>query len=169
MPRRRVDRGKFGWASETFPLAQLDMEQPDDDLDDSFNSGTPAAPALESLIAKLSEFVQRCAPAGEATELNEQLWSLQGQVKLLTANGGGSGTRGSRSATRRMSSEKKKQKKKKKKTEASCLAKPNPTPHPALPRALTRALTRALNRALTRALNRALTRALTRALIRARV
>ena len=100
------------------------MEPDDlDDLDDSFNaSSTPAGAApegVESLIAKMSEFVQRCnPPAGDVTELNEQLWSLQVQVKLLAANQGGSGTRGSRSASRRMSSEKKK-KKKKKKTEAA--------------------------------------------------
>ena len=101
----------------------------DDDLDGSFAaSGTPAGAAsegVESLIAKMSEFVQRCAPSGEATELNEQLWSLQAQVKLLAANQGGGGTRGSRSASRRISSEKKK---KKKKTEAA-LGEPNhPTP-----------------------------------------
>ena len=94
------------------------MEPDDlDDLDDSFNaSSTPAGAApegVESLIAKMSEFVQRCnPPAGDVTELNEQLWSLQVQVKLLAANQGGSGTRGSRSASRRMSSEKKKKKKK---------------------------------------------------------
>tara|TARA_B100000795_G_C22612505_1_gene365644 strand:- start:105 stop:437 length:333 start_codon:yes stop_codon:yes gene_type:complete len=101
---------------------------------DSFNaSGTPAGAApegVESLIAKMSEFVQRCAPVGEATELNEQLWSLQAQVKLLAANRDGSGTRSSRSASRRMSSEKKK-KKKKKVTEAAAWR--NRTLHPTPP------------------------------------
>ena len=101
-----------------------------------------AAPeSLESLIAKMSDFVQRCAPADEAKALNEQLWSMQMQVKLLAANAGGSGAHGSRVATRRMSRDKKK----KKQTEAAAM-RAEPYAH-----SPTRCPTRALTRTLTRA------------------
>ena len=121
------------------------VDQNDKDNDDSFDAGMPAAApeSLESLIAKMSDFVQRCAPANEAKALNEQLWSMQMQVKLLAANAGGSGAHGSRVATRRMSRDKKK--KKKKQTEAAAM-RAEPYAH-----SPTRCPTRALTRTLTRA------------------
>ena len=119
------------------------VDQNDKDNDDSFDAGMPAAApeSLESLIAKMSDFVQRCAPADEAKALNEQLWSMQMQVKLLAANAGGSGAHGSRVATRRMSRDKKK----KKQTEAAAM-RAEPYAH-----SPTRCPTRALTRTLTRA------------------
>ena len=123
--------------------ASVDQNDKDND-DDSFDAGMPAADqeSLESLIAKMSDFVQRCAPADEAKALNEQLWSMQMQVKLLAANAGGSGAHGSRVAPRRMSRDKKK---KKKQPEAAAM-RAEPYAHPP-----TRCPTRALTRALTRA------------------
>jgi hypothetical protein len=106
----------------------VDQNDKDND-DDSFDAGMPtAAPeGLESLIAKMSDFVQRCAPADETKALNEQLWSMRVQVKLLAANAaGGSGTHGSRVATRRISREKKK---KKKQTKAPAM-RAEPYAHP---------------------------------------
>ena len=93
-PRRPSPRW---WAVRRHSMGgSVDQNDKDND-DDSFNAGMPAADteSLESLIAKMSDFVQRCAPADEAKALNEQLWSMQMQVKLLAANAGGSGAHGS--------------------------------------------------------------------------